>query len=153
MLIKIYFISYFSVFIPWFNSLWVLYVGFFFVGIISWSFRELTLQESYLIFCAQYSKKKEREFVGDILLNNVVGVLDAVALFWSVNLVNIKSDKKGVSRIFCRHLNNTGYSSSCYRPWPWWFEESSHSPSPYSNFQKSLNIWFFLFFFSSEGTK
>ena len=87
MLIKIYFISYFSVFIPWFNSLWVLYVGFFFVGIISWSFRELTLQESYLIFCAQYSKKKEREFVGDILLNNVVGVLDAVALFWTVNLV------------------------------------------------------------------
>ena len=57
------------------------------MGIISWSFRELTLQESYLIFCAQYSKKKEREFVGDILLNNVVGVLDAVALFWTVNLV------------------------------------------------------------------
>ena len=58
-----------------------------------------------------------------------------------------------MSRIFCRHLNNIGYSSSCYRPWPWWFEESSHSPSPYSNFQKSLNIWFFLFFFSTQPLK
>ena len=31
--------------------------------------------------------KKERELKGAILLNNVVGVLDAVALFWTVNLV------------------------------------------------------------------
>ena len=61
-------------------------------------------------------KKKEKEFLGDILLNNVLEVLDTLALFWSVNLVYIKNDKKGVSRIFCHHLNNTGYLSFCYRP-------------------------------------
>ena len=63
----------------------------------------------YIYFHELNIPKKEREFKGAILLNNVVGVLNTVALFWSVNLVHIKSDKKGVSPISFYHLNNTGH--------------------------------------------